>query len=400
MGNITTTHVWDGGHIVAERNQAGGVMNRFDRGAGQRVIRSEHHGFYLYNARGDVVQRANAAGVVTHSYRYTAFGNELAGNQSANETSTNPWRYAGEYWDAHRGEYYLRARSFNPRLGRFTQPDPFWNIRNMQRSTAAITQAGNLFMYTMHNPVMWVDPTGWFISLPGRGGPPGAPLTSTGSSSVVNHGVPTGSKQIKKSPGVSTSVHGTTPPTQAPGLSPLERSWSFSGTPIKCTSPNPKKMDSLEGGGGGRGGVPGTGGGKVGNNTSNSSGASNSGNRAGTTTVTTVPTIPSKTTLITSATTPGRGNVTPVGRAYQKHQTRPNTVFTGPQSGSAAQNTQHGMAHLERILNDPSTTFTLAFNNTHGDVLKVRMLDGTGAMWSADGTRFIMFLEPYTNIAP
>jgi len=142
-------------------------MNRFDRGAGQRVIRSEHHGFYLYNARGDVVQRANAAGVVTHSYRYTAFGNELAGNQSANETSTNPWRYAGEYWDAHRGEYYLRARSFNPRLGRFTQPDPFWNIRNMQRSTAAITQAGNLFMYTMHNPVMWVDPSGLFI-IPGQ----------------------------------------------------------------------------------------------------------------------------------------------------------------------------------------------------------------------------------------
>jgi len=153
-------------------------------------------------------------------------------------------------------------------------------------------------------------------------------------------------------------------------------------------------MDSLEGGGGGRGGV---GGSKGGSNTSNSGGASNSGNRAGgtgTTTVTTVPIIPSKTTLITSATTPGRGNVTPVGRAYQKHQTRPNTVFTGPQSGSAAQNTQHGMAHLERILNDPGTTFEISIHNVFGDVLKVRMPDGTGAMWSADGENFIMFLEP------
>ena len=169
MGNITTTHVWDGGHIVAERNQAGGVMNRFDRGAGQRVIRSEHHGFYLYNARGDVVQRANAAGVITHSYRYTAFGNELAGNQSANEASTNPWRFASMYWDAHTQTYYTPNRRLNPRTGRWLSPDPFWNIKNMQRSSAAITQSGNLFMYTMHNPVRWVDPTGLFAMPPGLG---------------------------------------------------------------------------------------------------------------------------------------------------------------------------------------------------------------------------------------
>ena len=291
MGNITTTHVWDGGHIVAERNQAGGVMNRFDRGAGQRVIRSEHHGFYLYNARGDVVQRANAAGVVTHSYRYTAFGNELTGNQSANEASTNPWRFASMYWDAHTQTYYTPNRRLNPRTGRWLSPDPFWNIRNMQRSTAAITQAGNLFMYTMHNPVRWTDPTGLFAMPPGFGAWWGIPAPGIGGASPIvnkvnaalqagNQGANAGSKQSIKSPGVSTSVQGTTPSTQAPGLSPLERSWSFSGMPIKCTSPNPKKMDSLEGGGGGRGGVGGSKGGSN-TSTSNSGGASNSGSRAG-----------------------------------------------------------------------------------------------------------------------
>ena len=30
----------------------------------------------------------------------------------------------------------------------------------MQGSTAAIMQAGNLYMYTMHNPVAWIDPSG------------------------------------------------------------------------------------------------------------------------------------------------------------------------------------------------------------------------------------------------
>ncbi|MCL2405530.1 MAG: RHS repeat-associated core domain-containing protein, partial [Defluviitaleaceae bacterium] len=229
-------------------------MNRFDRGAGQRVIRSEHHGFYLYNARGDVVQRANAAGVVTHSYRYTAFGNELAGNQSANETSTNPWRYAGEYWDAHRGEYYLRARSFNPRLGRFTQPDPFWNIGNMQRSRNAITQAGNLFMYTMHNPVMWVDPSGLSATLPRQSARTIA--FNQIRAATIEHVAATraAAQPPATSQGASTS-------TQAPGIAPLTRSWNFSNSPIKCTSPVEKKMNSLEGGGGGMGGVGGSGGG-------------------------------------------------------------------------------------------------------------------------------------------
>ncbi|MCL2379100.1 MAG: RHS repeat-associated core domain-containing protein, partial [Defluviitaleaceae bacterium] len=90
------------------------------------------------------------------------FGMELSGNQSAGTTSTNPWRFAGEYWDAHTRTYYLRARHFNPRTGRFTQPDPFWNISNMQNCPASIFQSANLFLYTMHNPIKWRDPLGLY----------------------------------------------------------------------------------------------------------------------------------------------------------------------------------------------------------------------------------------------
>jgi len=38
----------------------------------------------------------------------------------------------------------------------------------MQGSPNAITQAGNLFMFVMHNPVRWVDPTGLFAGDPNR----------------------------------------------------------------------------------------------------------------------------------------------------------------------------------------------------------------------------------------
>ncbi|MCL2286761.1 MAG: hypothetical protein FWC32_10425, partial [Firmicutes bacterium] len=54
----------------------------------------------------------------------------------------------------------------NPRLGRWTQPDPFFHMRfgqaRMMGSPNAIAQAGNLFLFTMNNPVGWMDPTGLF----------------------------------------------------------------------------------------------------------------------------------------------------------------------------------------------------------------------------------------------
>ena len=154
VDGVLTTHVWDGMFIALELNASRQVVNRFLRGL--RLLRSDNHGWYVHNARGDVIGLTDNVGVMVRTYRYTAFGVEL--NQSAGDT--NPFRFAGEYYDRETGTYYLRFRTFNPRLGRFTQPDPFWNIGNMMGSHAAIIQAGNLFMYCMHNPVRFVDPWG------------------------------------------------------------------------------------------------------------------------------------------------------------------------------------------------------------------------------------------------
>ena len=156
VSGVMTTHVWNRGHVVLERNATGGVVQRYYRSLNGRLIRSYHHGFYLYNVRGDVKQRTCDQGVIIAIYRYSAFGVEL--NPAVG--NTNRFRFAGEYWDTHRGEYYLRARSFNPRLGRFTQPDPFWGIHNMQNCIHSILQAGNLFVYCGNDPVNRIDPSG------------------------------------------------------------------------------------------------------------------------------------------------------------------------------------------------------------------------------------------------
>ena len=222
VNDVVTHHVWDRGNIVLELgNSSGGigiggsggsggshgnsnvtVINRFDRGARGQLINSYHHGVYLHNARGDVSQRVSIdveqgsnRVIVLHTYQYTAFGNLLNQNQplgselnrlqtylnpdfSKINPNTNPFRFAGEYWDWETGTYYLRARHFNPRTGRFTQPDPHWHLGNMIFGDSsvmlsgrlapdrfAIMQSGNLFMYTMHNPVMFVDPSGRFALL-------------------------------------------------------------------------------------------------------------------------------------------------------------------------------------------------------------------------------------------
>jgi len=116
-----------------------------------------------YNVRGDVVQRVDGNGDVIHTYRYDAFGNQLNGDV----VNTNPFRFAGEYYDWETGFIYLRARFYNPVLGRFISEDPYWTIHNMQNNVASIMQAGNLFVYAINNPIMWIDPSGLKIRVHG-----------------------------------------------------------------------------------------------------------------------------------------------------------------------------------------------------------------------------------------
>ncbi|MCL2353449.1 MAG: RHS repeat-associated core domain-containing protein, partial [Defluviitaleaceae bacterium] len=80
------------------------------------------------------------------------------------EDNTNPFRFSGVYYDWSTGTYYLRARQFNPRTGRFTQADPFWSVGNMQTNNLSILQSGNLFVFGMNNPVRWIDPSGMVVT--------------------------------------------------------------------------------------------------------------------------------------------------------------------------------------------------------------------------------------------
>ena len=102
---------------------------------------------YLYNVRGDVIQLLGFDGVVDKTYDYDAYGNEL--QRDLNDE--NPFRYCGEYYDTETGFIYLRARYYDPMVGRFTSVDP-------------IKSGLNWYSYCDNNPVTRIDPTGeaWY----------------------------------------------------------------------------------------------------------------------------------------------------------------------------------------------------------------------------------------------
>lgn len=105
--------------------------------------------YYLYNAHGDVIGMTDGDGNVVNSYEYDAWGDVL----SETETVENPIRYAGQYWDAELNQYYLRARYYDPAIGRFTSVDAM-------EGTIEEPLDWNQYVYCRNNPVAYVDLTG------------------------------------------------------------------------------------------------------------------------------------------------------------------------------------------------------------------------------------------------
>jgi len=128
----TDTYVYDQGGNPLEliRARSSGVTDRY---------------WYELDGRGNVVALTDATGAAVDRYRYDIWGEPSQVIEAA--TARQQLRYAGYWYDAKLGWYWLSVRSYEPE-GRFLQPDP------------SMIEGTRSYIYVDDNPIDATDPLG------------------------------------------------------------------------------------------------------------------------------------------------------------------------------------------------------------------------------------------------
>jgi RHS repeat-associated protein len=107
--------------------------------------------FYHVDGLGSTRGLSDDSGNLIDTYNYKAFG-ELLNSSGGSE---NNYLFAGEQLDPVLGDYYNRARYYDPQTGRFTKRDSH---------SGNIVEPPTLhkYIYTSNNPVNFIDPTGLY----------------------------------------------------------------------------------------------------------------------------------------------------------------------------------------------------------------------------------------------
>ena len=129
------------GNVISDSKS--GARYIYGDGLEARVVNGVFS-FYVTDLRGSVVAIVDENGNITHKYQYDEFGNVLR----KEEADYNPFQYVGKYGVMYLSDhlYYMRARHYDPTIGRFLSEDPIWST--------------NLYPYADNNPVMEIDPEG------------------------------------------------------------------------------------------------------------------------------------------------------------------------------------------------------------------------------------------------
>ncbi|MGL5084378.1 MAG: RHS repeat-associated core domain-containing protein, partial [Clostridium sp.] len=147
-------------NILVETDKDNNLISRFVRGyevvaadiadgknedSNSELDYKSNRYFYSQDEQGSTIYITDKEQQVRNEYCYDAFGNVLDSRENVHNRIT----YTGQQFDGITQQYYLRARFYNPVVGRFTQEDVYRG------------DGLNLYAYCGNNPVVYYDPSGY-----------------------------------------------------------------------------------------------------------------------------------------------------------------------------------------------------------------------------------------------
>jgi len=147
---LTTKYVYDGQTVIGEIRSDGtkrwyvlgamGYVCRIDEGANGEILARD---YFVYDGLGSCRALVSSNGVVVAKYDYDVYGS-VRGQEGQRANNFKYVAQIGHPTDEETGLIYMRARYYDPEIGRFVSEDP--------------GQHGmNWFIYAMNNPTNLYD---------------------------------------------------------------------------------------------------------------------------------------------------------------------------------------------------------------------------------------------------
>ena len=150
VSEVTTIYHYDQyDRLIEETDEAGDLLVGYvylENRPFAQVRSGEQVYYYHTDHRGTPKAMTGAARAIVWKVQTDPFGNELAG---AIKTIENNLRFPGQYYDAESGLHYNYFRDYDPKTGRYIEPDP-----------VGLEGGVNLYLYVLANPLSLVDPQG------------------------------------------------------------------------------------------------------------------------------------------------------------------------------------------------------------------------------------------------
>ena len=143
---------YDGQDLILEMTGTDSIVANYTFGFGidrpLSMTRNASTYYYIKDVLGSVTALTDENGTIEQKYEYGVFGNVVSQVGSVE----NLFTYVGREYDKETGNYYYRARYYDPSTGRFLKPDPlgFWGMDE------------NLYSYQHNNVTNFTDPYGLF----------------------------------------------------------------------------------------------------------------------------------------------------------------------------------------------------------------------------------------------